>query len=70
MSKIAPYGKAITATIVAFLTTLQQALDDGGVSAGEWTGVALATVIAGGAVWAVPNAVRTVRRKAKKQAAA
>jgi hypothetical protein len=51
----AEYAKAITAAVVAFLTALGVALPDG-ITPPEWVAVALATVVALGAVWAVPNA--------------
>ena len=55
MKNIAPYGKAITGAVVAGLAALVTALDDNAVSSQEWTIVALGTVTALGAVWAVPN---------------
>jgi hypothetical protein len=47
--------KALVAALTGFLGPLVLALDDGGVSAQEWAKIALATVVALGAVWAVPN---------------
>jgi hypothetical protein len=58
MSTIAPYAKAVTAALVAGLTALLTALDDGAVSRSEWVTVAVAFLGALGAVWAVPNARR------------
>lgn len=52
---IAPYAKAITGSAIAGLASLQQALDDGSVSAQEWTGVAIATLSGLALVWAIPN---------------
>lgn len=49
------YAKAIVGAIITGLGSLQIALD-GGVTTQEWVGVALATLVALGAVWAVPNA--------------
>lgn len=54
--KPAQYAKAITAGVVAGLTSLGVALVDTQVSTGEWVAVALAVVVAFGAVWTVPNA--------------
>ena len=56
MKHLAPYLKAITAAIVAGLTALASALDDGTVTAQEWVWVVSAFLVALGAVWAVPNA--------------
>lgn len=56
MKKIAPYGKAVTAAVVAGLTALGTALDDGVVSAQEGVGVGIAFLVGLAAVWAVPNA--------------
>jgi hypothetical protein len=55
MSKLAPYMKAVIGALVAGLASLQQALDDGSVSAQEWTAVAIAFLTAGAVVFAVPN---------------
>ncbi len=49
------YAKSITAAAVAGLTALGTALTDGGVTPAEWTGVAIATLGALGAVYAIPN---------------
>jgi hypothetical protein len=55
MSKIAPYAKAVTGAAIAGLASLQQALGDGVVDAGEWTGVAIAILSGLALVWAIPN---------------
>ena len=55
MEKIAPYAKAIIGALVAALASLQQALDDNGVSAQEWTAIAIAFLTAAVLVFAVPN---------------
>lgn len=53
---IAPYAKSIVAALIAGLASLTQALDaDNHVSASEWIAVVMATLVAGGAVFAVPN---------------
>jgi hypothetical protein len=52
---IAPYAKAATGAVVTGLTALSQALDDGGVSAQEWIGVAIATLVGTYAIWQIPN---------------
>jgi hypothetical protein len=49
------YAKSLTAAAVAGLTALGTALTDGGVTPAEWTGVAIATLGALGAVYAIPN---------------
>lgn len=50
------YAKAITGALVAALTALGTALDDGVVSTQEGVVIALALVTGLAAVWAVPNA--------------
>lgn len=50
------YLKAITGAVVTGLGTLQIAYDDNVVTTQEWIGIAIATLVALGAVWAVPNA--------------
>jgi hypothetical protein len=52
---MAMYAKAITAAVVAALTAAATGLDDGALSAQEWVAVAIAFLVALGAVWAVPN---------------
>ena len=54
MTKIAPYGKALTGAVVALLSYLQPAVDDGLTSA-EIIGAAVAFLTAGAVVWAIPN---------------
>lgn len=61
--KIKYWAKAITGTLIAFLGALGTALTDkNGVSGAEWAVIALATVIAAGAIWGVPNAPAFVKR--------
>lgn len=55
MSKIAPYMKALIGALIAGLASLQQSLDDGAVTAQEWTGIAIATLSGLALVWAIPN---------------
>lgn len=55
MTKIAPYAKALIGALIAGLASLQQGLDNGAVSAQEWTGVAIATLSGLALVWAIPN---------------
>ena len=57
------YLKAIVGALVAGLGSLYTALTDGGVSAQEWVAVAIATLVALGTVWGVPN----LDPKAKRQ---
>lgn len=59
MNKIAPYAKAVTATIVAGLGTLGTALTDGAVTPVEWVAIATATLVASFAVWATPKNAET-----------
>ena len=49
------YLKAITGALIAGLGSLYQALDNGTVTAQEWTAVALATLAALGVIYGVPN---------------
>lgn len=48
------YAKAIVGALVAGLSSLQAALDDG-LTAQESIGAAIAALLALGVVWAVPN---------------
>lgn len=52
---MAAYAKAIVAGVIAALTSLVQALDDGNVSIQEGVAVALAGLIALAAVYGIPN---------------
>ena len=54
MNRIAPYGKAITGAIVACLSYLQPAVDDGLISS-EVLGAAIAFLTGLALVWAIPN---------------
>lgn len=49
------YAKAIVGAAIAGLSSLHQAWDADGVTGQEWVGVAVATLVALGAIWAVPN---------------
>jgi protein-S-isoprenylcysteine O-methyltransferase Ste14 len=49
------YLKAITSAVVTGLGTLQVAYSDNVVTQQEWIGCVIATLVALGAVWAVPN---------------
>jgi hypothetical protein len=62
MDKIAPYGKAITGAIVAFLTAIATATADNGISGQEWVTSAIAFFVALGAVWAIPNRQATAAK--------
>jgi hypothetical protein len=55
IEKVAPYAKAVIAALVAFLTGLATALDSGGISAAEWITSVVALLVAGGAVFSIPN---------------
>lgn len=54
LAKIPTVAKAIAAAITAGAGALATALPDG-VTTTEWVTVAVATVLAGAAVWRVPN---------------
>lgn len=56
--KFQPYAKAITAAVVTGLGTLQVAYADQVISTGEWVNVAIATLVALGGVYAVPNVAK------------
>ena len=60
LDKVAPYYKAATAVAVPFLTSVGAALvesSDGGssITTTEWVSAAVVSLVAGGAVFAVPN---------------
>jgi hypothetical protein len=55
MKYIAPVAKAIAAAAAAFGAAFVVAAADNGVSSGEWVTIAVATVVAAAAVWAIPN---------------
>ena len=55
MSKLAPYLKAITAALVAGLSVILTALDQGGLHSRDYVSAAIAFLIALGAVYSVPN---------------
>jgi hypothetical protein len=55
MPNIAPYRKAILASLVAGLTVLWGVLADDLVTPQEWVAIALGFLGAGGGVYAVPN---------------
>lgn len=56
---VAEYGKAITGAVLAGLSMLSGFLINdtalGDITGGQWVGVAIATLVAGGAVWRIPN---------------
>lgn len=60
MAQIAPYGKAVTAAIVAALTAILTGLDDGHISWSDGIAALIAFFVALGAVWAVPNKSKEV----------
>lgn len=49
------YAKAITAALAAGLAAVVPALADDRVTTGEWVTIAGAVLVAGAAVWGVPN---------------
>jgi len=54
MNYIATIAKAIAAAATAFGAAYATALPDGIVTS-EWITIAIATIVAAGAVWAIPN---------------
>ena len=50
------YLKAAVGALIAGLGSAATAVTDGHVTAAEWIAIALATLVALGAVWGVPNA--------------
>lgn len=60
MKNVAPYLKALVAALVAGLSSLSAFLVNdtalGDITAGQWVAVAIAFLVALGAVFAVPNA--------------
>lgn len=49
------YAKAIVGSLVAGLTSVEAALDNGGITAQEAVKAAIATLLALTVVWAIPN---------------
>jgi len=49
-------AKAITAGATAFGGAFVTAYTDKSIDSGEWVLIAVATIVAAGAVWAMPNA--------------
>lgn len=56
MKAVSPYLKAVFGAAAAGLGAYIVAIGDGTVSAEDWGNILLATVIAAGMVWGVPNA--------------
>lgn len=52
---LAPYYKAVLACVIAFAGAGATAAADGAITGPEWWTIALATVVALGAVYGVPN---------------
>ena len=48
-------AKAIAAAATAFGGAFATAVNDGGVTSGEWVTIVVATIVATAAVWGVPN---------------
>jgi len=59
MSYIPMIAKAITAGVAAFGGAFATAYADKSVDTGEWVFIAVATIVAAGAVWAIPNTPQT-----------
>ena len=58
MKNVAPYAKAVVAGLVAGLSVISSALAlDGSLSPQDYVSAALALLVAGSAVFAVPNQI-------------
>ena len=61
MKNIAPYAKAVVAALIAGLSMLSGFLVNdtslGDITSGQWVSVAIAFLVALGAVFAVPNQI-------------
>jgi ABC-type Na+ efflux pump permease subunit len=55
MNRIAPYYKAVSAALIAFLSAIAAALAQDGISSQEWITAAIAFIVGLGAVFAIPN---------------
>jgi sugar phosphate permease len=55
IEKVAPFAKAIIGALVAFLTALATALENGSVSGQEWVTSLIALLVGFGAVFSIPN---------------
>ena len=55
LEKIAPYYKAVSAALIALLTGLITGLEDGSLSWPEILTSLIALIVAGGAVFSIPN---------------
>jgi len=55
IEKIAPQAKAFIGALVAFLTAISTALDDGSISSQEWVTALIALIVGFGAVFSIPN---------------
>jgi hypothetical protein len=59
MTKIAPYYKAVAGSLIAFLSALIAGLVDGELNTVEWLTALIALIIAGGAIFRIPNIPKT-----------
>lgn len=55
IEKVAPYAKAIIASVISFLTAIATALDSGGISGQEWVTAFIALFVGFLAVFSIPN---------------
>jgi hypothetical protein len=65
MSKFAPYAKAIAALLVSAFGMYQAARGaetpgGQGITSDEWTNIIITALLAGGAVWGIPNVGATL----------
>jgi len=57
IDKVAPYYKAVTGAVVAFLSALIAGLQDSGLSWTEILTAIIALLVGGGAVFTIPNII-------------
>lgn len=49
--------KAVAGAVTAFGTGLMTAATDGGIASGEWYAIVGGALVAGAAVWTIPNKI-------------
>jgi hypothetical protein len=55
MDRFSPYYKALVGAVISGLGALSVAVTDESVTLSEWVGIATATIVALGGVYAIPN---------------
>ncbi len=58
---LAQIAKAIAGLVTAFGTGLITAAQDGGITSGEWYAIVGGALVAGAAVWTIPNKAPEVK---------